>query len=129
MGRMACTEPHCLYKGALYLYLYLSNHFHTKKNIFPPLILLSRQFNKTRLALSMSKHKGQLTLSNRLQISLNSHTPDFNRAIPLYSFLNIQYTLHYSFHLYFISRQNTYTPLTYMPYVSDTCLTSQYQCS
>jgi hypothetical protein len=25
MGRMACTEPQCLYKGALYLYLYLSH--------------------------------------------------------------------------------------------------------
>jgi hypothetical protein len=24
MGRAACTEPQCLYKGALYLYLYLS---------------------------------------------------------------------------------------------------------
>ena len=23
MDRMACTEPQCLYKGALYLYLYL----------------------------------------------------------------------------------------------------------
>jgi len=23
MGRTACTEPQCLYKGALYLYLYL----------------------------------------------------------------------------------------------------------
>ena len=23
MGRTACTEPHCLYNGALYLYLYL----------------------------------------------------------------------------------------------------------
>ena len=23
MGRMACTVPQCLYKGALYLYLYL----------------------------------------------------------------------------------------------------------
>ena len=23
MGRRACTEPQCLYKGALYLYLYL----------------------------------------------------------------------------------------------------------
>ena len=22
-GRMACTEPQCLYKGALYLYIYL----------------------------------------------------------------------------------------------------------
>jgi len=22
MGRTACTEPQCLYKGALYLYLY-----------------------------------------------------------------------------------------------------------
>jgi len=25
MGRTACTEPQCLYKGALYLYLYLLN--------------------------------------------------------------------------------------------------------
>ena len=24
MGRTACTEPQCLYKGAVYLYLYLS---------------------------------------------------------------------------------------------------------
>ena len=24
MGRTACTEPQCLYKGDLYLYLYLS---------------------------------------------------------------------------------------------------------
>jgi len=24
MGRTACTEPQCLYKGALYLYLYYS---------------------------------------------------------------------------------------------------------
>jgi len=23
MGHMACAQPHCLYKGALYLYLYL----------------------------------------------------------------------------------------------------------
>jgi hypothetical protein len=23
VSHMACTEPHCLYKGALYLYLYL----------------------------------------------------------------------------------------------------------
>ena len=23
MGRTDCTEPHCLYNGALYLYLYL----------------------------------------------------------------------------------------------------------
>jgi hypothetical protein len=23
MGRTACTEPQCVYKGALYLYLYL----------------------------------------------------------------------------------------------------------
>jgi hypothetical protein len=23
MGRTACTEPQCLYKGALYLYLYI----------------------------------------------------------------------------------------------------------
>jgi hypothetical protein len=97
--------------------------------IFPPLILLSRQFNKTRLTLSIYKHKGQLTLSRHVQILLNSHTPALNRPIPLSSFLNIQHTLHYLFHLYFISRQNTYTPLTYMPHVSDTCLTSQYQCS
>ena len=27
MGRTACTEPQCLYKGALYLYLYLSSHY------------------------------------------------------------------------------------------------------
>ena len=27
MGRMACTEPQCLYKGALYvLYLYITTH-------------------------------------------------------------------------------------------------------
>ena len=24
MGRTACTEPQCLYKGTLYLYLYLN---------------------------------------------------------------------------------------------------------
>ena len=24
MGRTACTEPQCLYKGALYLYLYMN---------------------------------------------------------------------------------------------------------
>jgi hypothetical protein len=28
MGRTACTEPHCQYKGALYLYLYLLGKFH-----------------------------------------------------------------------------------------------------
>ena len=28
MGRTACTEPQCLYKGALYLFL-LNNKFHT----------------------------------------------------------------------------------------------------
>ena len=27
MGRTACTEPQCLYKGALYLYLYLYSHY------------------------------------------------------------------------------------------------------
>ena len=27
MGRTAFTEPQCLYKGALYLYLYLTLHF------------------------------------------------------------------------------------------------------
>jgi len=26
MGRTACTEPQCLYKGDLYLYLYYSLH-------------------------------------------------------------------------------------------------------
>ena len=26
MVRTACTEPQCLYKGALYLYLYLFDH-------------------------------------------------------------------------------------------------------
>jgi len=27
MGRTACTEPQCLYKGALYLYLYTQTHY------------------------------------------------------------------------------------------------------
>jgi len=27
MGRTACTEPQCLYRGALYLYLYLFTLF------------------------------------------------------------------------------------------------------
>jgi len=32
MGRMACTEPQCLYKGALYLYMFLSrSNLHTAK--------------------------------------------------------------------------------------------------
>jgi len=35
MGRTACTEPQCLYKGALYLYL-LHNHFwHSSCTILP----------------------------------------------------------------------------------------------
>jgi len=27
MGRRACTEPQCLYKGALYFYFYLIYHY------------------------------------------------------------------------------------------------------
>jgi len=27
MGRTACTEPQCLYKGDLYLYLYAPHNF------------------------------------------------------------------------------------------------------
>ena len=30
MGRTACTEPQCLYKGALYLYLFLPVHVQTE---------------------------------------------------------------------------------------------------
>jgi len=30
MGRTACTEPQCLYKGALYLYLYLYFCLHAR---------------------------------------------------------------------------------------------------
>jgi len=33
MGRTACTEPQCVYKGALYLYLYLTFAFVTL-NVF-----------------------------------------------------------------------------------------------
>ena len=30
MGRTACTEPQCLHKGALYLYLYLTGCLNNK---------------------------------------------------------------------------------------------------
>jgi len=33
MGRTACTEPQCLYKGALYLYLYLTNFERSSSDI------------------------------------------------------------------------------------------------
>jgi len=32
MGRTTCTEPQCLYKGALYLYLYLHTALTRKTN-------------------------------------------------------------------------------------------------
>jgi len=30
MGRTACTEPQCLYRGDLYLYLYLTLYYYLK---------------------------------------------------------------------------------------------------
>jgi len=33
MGRTACTEPQCLYKGDLYLYLYHDDKFHEKPSV------------------------------------------------------------------------------------------------
>ena len=50
MGRMACTEPQCLYKGTLYLYLY-SHYVHimiwTDTNLSPIFFFCTHNFELT----------------------------------------------------------------------------------
>jgi hypothetical protein len=42
MDRTACTEPQCLYKGALYLYLTEEYHEEPQDNWFPFNTFISR---------------------------------------------------------------------------------------
>jgi hypothetical protein len=60
MGRTAFTEPQCLYKGALYLYLYLSDcnfsmlHFYAPSKIFEKMLLVMSVWPSFRLSVRLS---------------------------------------------------------------------------
>jgi len=83
MGRTACTEPQCLYKGTLYLYLYIQYTALLITASIPPLLPAD-----TRNA---SWHKGQ-TLSRRfddklvcrasIYCAVNNRSIDADSALP-----------------------------------------------
>jgi hypothetical protein len=71
MGRTACTEPQCLYKGDLYLYLY----YHHQS---PPLIIAFSQLNPIH---SLEAYKHCSTMSSNNILPLQRGIPECH---PLY---------------------------------------------